>query len=1090
VIFTPSNASNKKIDEWKSDDEDVATVVNGVVTAHKLGTAQIKAVSNDGKREAFCTVSVVPVRVKGITLNVETVNLELDSYTTLLGMVVPTNATETGIKWESSAPATVSVDNGVVNALKTGPATITATTVDGDFQAKCVVTVVERPPNQIAVEGIALDKITMTLGIAGSGVSETSGSLTATIEPSTAYNKAIQWRSSNAAVATVNGSGGSATVSALTAGSAIIIATTDDGGKVALCNVTVQGPPVTPPEGVTPVTGITLSTYTLTFNALNATAMLTATISPRLATNDAIAWMSSSPGVVTVEKMGSDDSTAMVSAKAYGTAVIIATTEDGGKTAICVITVQAPPDETVAVTGVTLDKSTSISLIIGGTDTFVATVAPPNATYPDIVWASSVPSVASVDQNGNVEALSAGATTITATAVHGGRSALCTVMVAATLIEVTSITLNKNLVNLDVGDEETLVATLVPSDATYAVGWSSGNEAVAVVTQGGVVRALSDGIASITAAAGSKSATCIVSVGGVTVVPVEGLTLSKATMSLNVGGNETLTATVTPDNAIQNVDWTSSDEDVAIVSNNGRVVGIAYGVATITVTTVGFSANGQPFTASCTVSVSDVKGEIPVTGVALNTDTLTLIQGNPAILMEFVEPPDANNRGVQWTSDSPQTVSVNNGNLNALAPTPTGQPVTITVMTLEGRFTATCKVTVLPTGTVEVPVEDVTLREGTTIISSLTLEEPGDTGLLTAVVMPGDATNKTVSWFTTDSKVATVNGNSEGSAQVTAVGYGTAVIIVTTVSSGKMAFCSINVPKPSEELIQVTGIELDEYTMSVPDGSSFTLIATVSPPDASNPKVNWESNNTAVASVNSEGVVSTYTVGMAVITATTEDRGYSKVCVVTVYAATVHVSSVDLPASLALKEGESAPLTARLVPGDATNKAVTWISSDPTVAEVEGTGLEVTVKALKKGSTTITVKTGDGNKEAECAVTVDYVYDAPGGMSIGFNKIPDAALTPDSIGTITLYLDDAAAVEVISIVEPGQYSSGSISCTVNGKPIPPKGSAGNFELTPAIFEGLGLGTGQYYLTLVALKGGKWYNTTLDLVLVVTEEEEE
>lgn len=173
----------------------------------------------------------------------------------------------------------------------------------------------------------------------------------------------------------------------------------------------------------------------------------------------------------------------------------------------------------------------------------------------------------------------------------------CTTVAAP--IAVTGVTLDKNTATLEVGETETLTATIAPNDATNKnVTWTSSDEGVATV-ENGVVTAVGVGSATITAtsaADNTKTATCTVTVNPTAVTGVS----VDATATVKTGKTKTLTATVSPDNATnKNVTWTSSDTGIATVSSEGVVTGEAVGTATITVTSVADNTKS----ASCTVTV-------------------------------------------------------------------------------------------------------------------------------------------------------------------------------------------------------------------------------------------------------------------------------------------------------------------------------------------------------------------------------------------------------------------------------------------------------------------------------------------------------
>ena len=310
-----------------------------------------------------------------------------------------------------------------------------------------------------------------------------------------------------------------------------------------------------------------------------------------------------------------------------GTATITVTTEDGGKTATCQVTVKA---NTVVVTGVTLNKST-LSLNVGASETLTATIAPANASNKNVTWKSSDAAV--------------------------GKTATCQVTVKANTVAVTGVTLNKSTLTLKVGASETLTATIAPADATNKnVTWASSDAAVATVDASGKVTGVAAGTATITVTTedGGKTATCQVTVKANT-VPVTGVTLNKIVLKLYTGGSETLKATVAPANATNKyVTWTSSNPAVATVDANGKVTAKSLGMADITVTT-----KDGGYTATCRVGVvRRPGGDVSVTGVTLNKTTLKLGKGTSETLTATVAPTNATNKKVTWTSSDPAVATV------------------------------------------------------------------------------------------------------------------------------------------------------------------------------------------------------------------------------------------------------------------------------------------------------------------------------------------------------------------------------------------------------------------------------------------------
>ena len=232
-------------------------------------------------------------------------------------------------------------------------------------------------------------------------------SLTATIAPTNATNRAVTWSSNNIRVATVDDNGA---VTARSIGTATITVTTADGERTATATVTVTPAPI-------PVTDVMLNHSTLEL-VVGASETLTATVLPANATNRSITWASSNNAVATVDDNG------RITAHTAGTATITVTTKDGGRTATCVVTVPAP----IPVTGVTINPNT-LNLAMGTSETLTATIIPANAANRAVTWASNNTAVATVNTNGKVTAVSAGTATITVTTEDGEHTAACTVMV-------------------------------------------------------------------------------------------------------------------------------------------------------------------------------------------------------------------------------------------------------------------------------------------------------------------------------------------------------------------------------------------------------------------------------------------------------------------------------------------------------------------------------------------------------------------------------------------------------------------------------------------------------------------------------------
>ena len=513
-------------------------------------------------------------------------------------------------------------------------------------------------PQPVDVKAVYLNATSMEL------TEGESATLVATVSPNDAENKTVIWSSSNLSIASVS----DGKVTALKAGKATITVKTDDGGKSATCEVTVNAK-------VYPVTRVTLDKTSATLTEGDELT-LTATVNPDNATNKNITWSSSDNSVASVID-------GKVTALKAGNATITVKTEDGGKTATCEVTVNA---KVYPVTGVTLDK-TSATLTQGDKLTLTATVNPDNATNKNVTWSSSDNAVASVS-DGKVTALKAGKAIITVKTEDGGKTATCEVTVNAKVYPVTEVTLDKTSATLTEGDELTLTATVTPDNATNKnITWSSSDNTVASVSNGKVT-ALKAGKATITVKTddGGKTATCEVTVNA-KVYPVIGVTLDKTSATLTEGDELTLTATVNPDNATnKNITWSSSDNSVASVID-GKVTALKAGKATITVKT---DDGGK--TATCEVTVN--AKVYPVIGVTLDKTSVELKEGDVFTLVATIKPDNATIKNIIWSSSDNTVASVSNGKVTAHK---VGKAI-ITAKAEGGDKEATCEIKVLAKG--------------------------------------------------------------------------------------------------------------------------------------------------------------------------------------------------------------------------------------------------------------------------------------------------------------------------------------------------------------------------------------------------------
>lgn len=346
------------------------------------------------------------------------------------------------------------------------------------------------------------------------------------------------------------------------------------------------------------------------------------------------------------------------------------------------------------------------------------------------------------------------------------------------------------------------------------------------------------------------------------------------------------------------------------------------------------------YTATGTETVGKVS-QVPVKGVTLDKTTLELTAGATGQLIAKLNPEDATDQSVTWSSSNNGVVTVDqNGSLKAVA----AGTATITVKTTDGGYTATCKVTVKPVAVTEVQLDRI----------SLTMKV-GDMLVLNATVLPENVTDKTVTWSSSNPAAVKVENG-----KLTALAEGNATI--TAKCGEKSAFCTVTVQKAD---VLAESVTLDQTTMELTVNGTGKLTATVKPDETTVKTIQWSSSDEAVATVGADGTVTALKEGSAVITAKCGEK--SAECTVTVKAEAVAPTSITMePTTLSLTVGQTHVLNATVLPENATNKSVTWSSNAPDIVEVTAGGA-VTAKAA--GTATVTARAANG-LAVTCIVTV------------------------------------------------------------------------------------------------------------------------
>lgn len=321
---------------------------------------------------------------------------------------------------------------------------------------------------------------------------------------------------------------------------------------------------------------------------------------------------------------------------------------------------------------------------IGGEYQLKVTHTPADLTAPAYTWESSNPDIATIDNNGKLKALKEGQTTIKVTTSALNLTSSLTVSVLP--IQATSIKLDKQTNEITTGESFTLTYKIEPENTTNkSVFWKTSDENIATVSKDGLVTAVSDGDVTITVSLGNLSDECKVKIKP---IKVSGIILDKTSITLERTEKQILTATVLPGNAKnKNITWSSSNEKIAKIDNDGNIEAISIGNAIITATT----KDGN-FKAECAIIVKPIS----VKNIKLFPDNLTMLVGTASVnaaLTYNIQPLNADNQKISTNNSNPNIATWNAGT-GVVTAHNVGKTI-ITVKTDDGEHEASCTINVL-----------------------------------------------------------------------------------------------------------------------------------------------------------------------------------------------------------------------------------------------------------------------------------------------------------------------------------------------------------------------------------------------------------
>ena len=1007
----------------------------GVLTTKgKAGTVTVKAVTKKGGRIATLKLTVydpsVPLKVvlydaaSGEELpSGETIELPLMDEMDIVAKALPETADQ-DVTWKTSSRLYVTVEDGHLTGLKEGTVTISATTKTGKKKASVKVHVYDPyKPTSVTIDQFGTVELELqdTLQVNHEVLPETA-------------NPNVTWTSSNKKVATVDGNG---LVTPVGEGTATIKVKTDYLGKTASFKVKVVDP--------YKPTKIELSeSGTLKVDIKDAVD-LTVTQYPLETADSEIIWKSSNAKIASIEEGDGTKEGAHITLHKKGTVTITATAKSGGKSAKVKLKITDPYEPT----GITLNRKGTYNLAVDDSLETTYTLKPAEAES-DVTFSSSNVKVATVDESGTVTGVSEGTVTITATIVKTGKKATYKVKVNDPY-KPTKITLTQTgTVTLMYGETLDVAAVLYPEGtAKSKVIWTSSNKNIATVAceegtdEDSLVALVTagdtkEGTATITAKTAKNAKVASFNVQVIDPSKPSKITLDyTGTVAAETYSPFNVTATVYPETATQEVEWTSSKPSVAEVSSDGIVSPISKGTAKITAKVKGYPTK----TAFFTVTVTD---PYEPSGIVITPGVETQLEMGGSMNIEYMleSATGIAKSSVSWTTSNSEIVALS---AEETEDGETGISVTgvaegrakVTAKTKSGSRTAYVYINVIdpskPTG---LSIN----RTGTQNVSVKYNKETAayeliDSFPIVATVTPSTVDPEQITWTSSKTAVAEI---SESGAVPTLTVKGTGTTVITAKCGTYRAYFTLTIADtslPTGLLLNYAGTQtLNLGSGSGIPGDELRVVATIYPDeeivrDAT--AIEWTSSNEAVAVVEEisagdlseangeyEGCcvsVKPVSEGRSVITAKTS-RGSQRasfiVEVVDPFKATGIELTPDVSQSIAV--GSTVDIQYALIPAN-SNSTVKWTSSMPSVASVtvnEETKT-ATVTGIENGSAVITATTGSG-KYARLTVYVtrpegdedgdnwNYKIDGETVIITGYRGTDTQVVIPNSINGVAV----------------------------------------------------------------------------------------
>lgn len=543
--------------------------------------------------------------------------------------------------------------------------------------------------------------------------------------------------------------------------------------------------------------------------------------------------------------------------------------------------------------------------------------------------------VATVDETGVLTAVGEGSATITVTSKDGRniKASTSITVTKTTGISVAGLEIHgKN--TMVIGEKQTVVPLVTPVNASVpTVTFTSSSESVATVSSEGVVSAVGIGTTEITVytqdGSGVSRSFALTVVGQM----AQKLTV-KGREEMEVGDTQTLSVVIEPANTSnRTLKYTSSDINVATVSDKGYISANSVGTAVITVETT----DGSNLRQQITIKVSEKK--VKVTSIALNLPgSNELAVDETRVITAVVFPLDATEPELEWYSSNEDVVSVSDGEITGGEP---GKAMVIASATDGTGISARISISVYePKGT----PKSISLDGNTKMVI--------DTEQTLAVVLNPERTEMPdLDWESSNEDILNV---SDG--VVSADGLGTAVITATDGEKLKASITIIVVNEETEDEEEAEEISFDNIgdIVELKEGESITVLTNYRV-DSSQQYLTWKTSNSVVASVSQKGKITARRYGSATITVSTVDGEYREKIKVKVSKKVYKITFRNLTGKnkLQLKKGRSKIVKYSLQADGTKAASYTWATARKSIAKVNEKGR---VAGVKKGKAKITLK--------------------------------------------------------------------------------------------------------------------------------------